>query len=409
MEPKEIEVRTPETEQIMGSDIGDAILSFLDDKAPPAKPDEPKPKPDGLEPDAAEPKPDAAKPAPADPVEEGLTAEALALEAAKEDVSKLPDGLLNDDDVGKLPDRKQREAFIKERAAHRQAREQLKELTARLQEASAKAADGEQVQELRKQIEARDADLKKAGDELAKLDLTRSPEFRKQYDDRLNQLGGRMVEALSSEGVSREDALSLVRSLVAEPKPSARENLIDDAAPGLKGTLIAFLNQFDEVSQNRALALEKAKETAAAMDEADSRARLAAMSGRVDQVTEAAVREAQALGSPYYRQVEGNEEWNAGVQARIQALKGVMVSSDLDRMATLVAEGLTAPDLRGRYSSLLKKHRALETEYREVIGHAPALGRVPPARAPAAEPKKFELGTGDIADEAARMLDAIPR
>lgn len=415
MDPKVMELKTPETEQIMESSIGESIMDLLnqDSNAPAPKSLRTPKAPEPEQEPADEPVVPAAKPAakiPAKAVQEEVdpvSAEALAAATPKRE-DAMPEGLLKDEDVNKFGDKKQREAFIKERAAHKEARVRLQELTQRVQELQSKAADGEQVAALRQQIEAKDAELKKVSDEITKMDLTRSPEFKKRYDDRLNQLGGKAVQALVAEGVSQEEAVALIRQLVPEKRPSMRERAIGNVAPSLKGTVLAYMQQYDDVVQERTLALSKAKETAAAIDEAESRGRLAALSGRVDQVTDAAIEQAKTLGSPYYREVAGNDEWNAGVSSRRQALKGIMLGMDMTQIAPLVAEGLTAPDLRNRYGTLLKQYKALEAEHTKVIGAAPRIGRNQPSQLSVQPTKaKVSLGTGDIADEAARLLDQL--
>lgn len=391
MNPTEQEVKPPVIEAELEGDIADSVLSALDKETPPAKPAPAAPKTD-LEPgDLAAPAPKPAKPPvkPAEPVDP-LSPDFLAAAAPKKDESGMPADLLKDEDIERLPEKKQREAFAKERAAHKEARQRLQELNTKVNELSSKAQDAEQAAALKQQLEAKEEELAKLNAEIAKIDLTRSPEFRKRYDDRMNQLGQRMVQTLVTEGVDQAEAAKLIRALVAETKPSAREYAIDEAAPSLKGTLLAFLNQFDEVSQERAVALDKAKETAAAIDEAESRARIAAMAGRVDSVTEKAIADAAALGSPYYREVKDNEDWNAAVAERKQTLKGLLLTMDPEKLAPYVAEGLTTPDLRRRYVEQYNRLKAVEAEFEQVIGQRPRLGQLNPSEAPPA-PRQAKL------------------
>ena len=394
MNPTEQEVKPPVIEAELEGDIADSVLSALDKETPPAKPAPAAPK-TGLEPgDLAAPAPKPAKPPvkPAEPADhvDPLSPDFLAAAAPKKDESGMPADLLKDEDIERLPEKKQREAFAKERAAHKEARQRLQELNAKVNELSSKAQDAEQVATLKQQLEAKEEELAKLNAEIAKIDLTRSPEFRKRYDDRMNQLGQRMVQTLVTEGVDQAEAVKLIRALVAETKPSAREYAIDEAAPSLKGTLLAYLNQFDEVSQERAVALDKAKETAAAIDEAESRARIAAMAGRVDSVTEKAIADAVALGSPYYREVKDNEDWNAAVAERKQTLKGLLLTMDPEKLAPYVAEGLTAPDLRRRYVEQYNRLKAVEAEFEQVIGQRPRLGQLAPSDQPPA-PRQAKL------------------
>ena len=409
MDPIEIEDKPPVIDNLPG-DIGEAAFALLDKDAPPPAParrDDPPPPPppprreEPPAPPRREPqKPPAAKPVELDP----LSPEALAAAAPKKDDGGMPADLLKDADIERFSDRKQREAFVKERAAHKEARQRLQELSQKVNELSSKAQDAEQLAEIRKQLEARDAEAKRLEAEIAKIDLSRSPEFRKRYDDRLNQLGRRMVDALAAEGVPAEEASRLVRGLVAERRPSARESALDEAAPSLKGTLLAFLTQFDETAQERQTALDKAKETAAAIGEAESRARLAAMAGQVDSAADKAVAEAVALGSPYYKEVAGNDEWNAAIKERVQTLKGLLLSQDPEKLAPFVAEGITAADTRRRYAELFKRFKELEAEHAKVIGSSPPFGRTLPADGapppPSRKPLNPSLGLEDAVAEA---------
>lgn len=400
MNPTEQEVKPPVIEAELEGDIADSVLSALDKETPPAKPAPAAPK-TGLEPgDLAAPAPKPAKPPvkPAEPVDP-LSPDFLAAAAPKKDESGMPADLLKDEDIERLPEKKQREAFAKERAAHKEARQRLQELNTKVNELSSKAQDAEQAAALKQQLEAKEEELAKLNAEITKIDLTRSPEFRKRYDDRMNQLGQRMVQTLVTEGVDQAEAVKLIQALVAETKPSAREYAIDEAAPSLKGTLLAYLNQFDEVSQERAVALDKAKETALAIDEAESRGRIAAMAGRVDSVTEKAIADAAALGSPYYREVKDNADWNAAVAERTQTLKGLLLTMDPEKLAPYVAEGLTTPDLRRRYVEQYNRLKAVEAEFEQVIGQRPRLGQLNPSESlPAPRQAKLPDNGLDIVD-----------
>lgn len=392
MESVEFDEKQVIPDEIIGGDIADSVLQALDEKAP-------SPKAAPARKDAPAPAPDAA-PAPAPKADvDPLSPDFLASETKRKEEAGMPDGLLKDDEIGKLPEKKQRDAFAKERAAHREARQRIQELTARVNELSSKAQDAEEAVALKQQLAAREEEVARLNSEIAKVDLTRSPEFRKRYDDRMNQLGQRMAQVLVGEGVEQAEALKLVRALVAETKPSAREYALDEAAPSLKGTLLAYLNQFDEVSQERSVALEKAKETAAAIDEAETRGRIAAMSGRVDAVTEKAVADAVALGSPYYKEVKDNDEWNSGVAQRKQTLKGLLLSMDPEKLAPYVAEGLTAADLRRRYVEQYNELKAVREEFEQVIGQRPRFGQINPSEsAPAKRQVKLPEDGRDLID-----------
>ena len=112
MNPTEQEVKPPVIEAELEGDIADSVPAALDKETPPAKPAPAAPK-TGPEPgDLAAPAPKPAKPPvkPAEPVDP-LPPDFLAAAAPKKDESGMPADLLKDEDIERLPEKKQREAF----------------------------------------------------------------------------------------------------------------------------------------------------------------------------------------------------------------------------------------------------------------------------------------------------------
>jgi hypothetical protein len=353
------------------TDEGEDYSDLVPSKPAPAKPAEPAP---------AKP----AEPAPAKPAEpakkeepEGLRPEDLKTQKK----SELPDDLVPDDKVDALFQGKDKEknAFLKERGFNKTLRTEVQQLREKLTQVEAAAQDSARAKELETQLEQERQKARQLEDELGKIDLTRSPAFRSQYDDKINQVGGKMVQTLISEGVDQNEAVQFVRQVIAETKPAARERLIRDMAPGLEGTLSGLALQIDEVTQTRAAALEKWRETQAALSEVETRQRVAEITGKVDEVTGAAVSEVLKLGNPYFMKTD-DADWNKEVEQRVAQVKGVLLTGDFAKIAPLVAEGLTAADLRMRYSALLKQKREVDAELDAVLKGAPRLGtRAAPA------------------------------
>jgi hypothetical protein len=348
----------------------------------PAEPKQEKPAPK-----AEESKPGELKP------EDVLDASTLASD-------KLPEDLIREEDADKVfkGDAKAKGAFLKERAYNKTLREQLKDAQSALMAAKADAVAATEAEKFKTEVEEYKKKVETLESDIGKLDLTRSPTFRQQYDDRINQIGGKMVEVLAKEGVDQNEAVQFVRQLISEQKPSVRERLIDDMAPGLKGTLSALGIQVDEVVQNRAVALENWKSTAAALEELDTRKRVADMTGKVSEYVSAAVEEAKKLGNPYYVETK-DEAWNQEVAQRQDALKGVLLSGDMSKIASFVAEGLTAADLRVRYAKLLKQKRETDSELDAVLKGSPRFsGRPQTPTSGLAEPKRSEVHAVPLED-----------
>lgn len=317
------------------------------------------------------------EPAASDEKKEGLSPEDVA-DASALAGDDMPDDLLKEEDTNKVfkKDAKAKNAFLKERAYNKSLREQLKQAQSELMAAKSDSVDPEEVSKFKEEIEAYKEKVEKLETDIGQLDLTKSPAFREQYDDKVNQIGTKMAKLLIEEGLGQDEAVQFVRQVIAEQRPSAREQLINDMAPGLSGTLAALGLQADEVAQARAAALANWKETAAAMEETSIRKQTAQLSEKVEEYTQSALEEAKKLGNPYY--MEGKTEaWNAQVQKRKEALKGILLSGDMEKVAALVAEGLTAADLRGRYAKLLKDKRDVDAELSSVLKGSPNLSGRP--------------------------------
>lgn len=350
-----------------------------------------------------EKKPEPAKEkAPAKAVEPeepaGLTPEDLSPPAKEDDA---PPDLIKDEEIDTVfkGQDKAKNAIIKERAYNKTLREQLKEASEKLSRTQADAAATEELVKIKAELEKATAKSKQLEDDLGKLDLSRSPTFRSKYDDKINQLGGKMTQTLVSEGVEQADAVNLVRQVLAERRQSTRERLIADTAPGLAGTLAALALEVDGVLQSREAALKEWRATSAAIEETTTRERIAAMTGKVDQVVTKAVDEAVKLGNPYFKTTD-NAEWNSGVANRQDKLKGILLAGDFDQIAPLVAEGLTAADLRLRFAALLKQKKEADAQLAEVLKGSPKFGGVQVPGAPPA-PK------GPVADPGTPLEDVI--
>jgi hypothetical protein len=301
----------------------------------------------------------------------GLAPEDLAASSSLASDS-LPADLIKEEDADAIfkKDVKAKDAFLKERAYNKTLREQLREAQSALLVAQDNSYTPEEIEQYQSELESYKQRVQELEDDLGKIDLTRNPTFRQQYDDKINQIGNKLVEVLTGEGLDQEEATTFARQLIQEQKPSVREQLINDVAPGLRGTLAALGLQAEDVLRSRELALQSWKESAAAMEETENRRRVAELSGKVNDYVASAVEEARKLGNPYYMQTN-DPEWNQQVFARQDALKGILISGDLGQMASLVAEGLTAADLRTRYSALLKAKRDLEAELEAVVKGSP--------------------------------------
>jgi len=423
-EPTVVEQAPIPTESIIDSDIHDDILSTLDsvDVTPKAKKaadiidSSATPAEDTVEsmlesgvltlkkddtPDE-DPVVEPEKPEP-EPVKEAISPEDLMDDALSKPDAQ-PDDLLDDAEVSKvISGKKAQNAFKKERAYNKELRQKVAQLEEAVQKSAAAEQDLEELTELKAKTEGYETQIKSLEDQIGQVDLSRSPQFRQQYDDKINSAAGKMVQLLVAEQLSSEDASAAVREILSAPNLHVREEIIEDTAPGIRGALSAHAISIDEIQQARGTALTEWKASAAALEESASKERLAEMSGHIGEVVSEAVDKVVELGNPYYKQTT-NDEWNQQVGHRVDALKGLLLEGDYGKLALYVAEGLVADDLRSRHLLLMQKAKDLESQLSDVVKSGPSFQGTTPQGGNAPAQQEITLGNGTLEDEIANLL-----
>jgi hypothetical protein len=337
---------------------------------------------------------------------ETLTPESIMQDTLVKPAEDAPDDLLDDSEVTKvISGKKAQEAFKKERAHNKRLREQVAELSSQAQKVAAAEQDLEQFSELKSKTEQYETQIKELENQIGQLDLSRSPTFQAQYDSKIQAAAGKMVQLLVAEQLSPEEASSAVHEILGATGVHAREEIITDTAPAIAATLAAHANTIEELSQTRATALSEWKASAAALEESVAKERLAEMSGRIGDVVSSTVDKVVELGNPYYKTTD-NDEWNAQVNHRVNALKGLLLEGDYSKLALYVAEGLVADDLRSRHLSLMQKSKGLEDELKKVIKSGPSFAGSSPQVSAGAPASSVKLGNGPLEDEIANLLNS---
>jgi hypothetical protein len=89
----------------------------------------------------------------------------------------------------------------------------------------------------------------------------------------------------------------------------------------------------------------------------------------------------------------------------MQALKAIFMEGAVEKIVPLVAEGLTAADLRGRYAALLEAKQKTEAELEAVLRGAPRGGLRP---APSLSSAPRSIIESNLPFEEAVMSDLAP-
>ena len=354
------------------------------------------------------------KPVDPEPVVEPVAEEAEITALSPEDMmdatpvkeAELPEDLLAEEEIEETLEGKQRVAFIKERKYNKELKQEVAQLKTELQKYSGMEQDQESLVEARETIEVHEAKIEELTNQIGQLDLSRSPDFKAQYDDKVRANQVKMGELLQAEHFSAEDATRAVRAILSARDLHQREEVIEDTAPSIRGALSALAMGIDDVSSAREAALVDWQASAAAMEETVARERLAEMSGQITKVVESAVEQVVELGNPYYK-TTADAEWNKTVEHRNKALKGVLAKGDYKELALYVAEGLVASDLRERHLTLLRERNTLRKELAQVIKAGPTYRG--PTGAGGAPPKpqtpEIKFGNGSMEEDVIATLE----
>lgn len=379
----------------------------------------PPPKADNAPKEQAPPPP-AQPQVPAQPPEQQPAVEPPAAPPAQLDSGGVPDDILPDDirkqidAAGKQAppkpaaeeedeeappetsrDPKARNAWTKSKQEKKQLKEQL---------ASAQA----ELEKLRQQASTPPAELEQAKRDIAayeerigKLDLTQSAAFKKQFDQPMNQLYQASYNALVTSGMQPEQAKAALQQMI---RPGAdlneSQSLLEGYPPVVLGTVVGNVQRMQDLQKQRAGALQDWKATRALMKEEEQRQAQTQLQAQMEAHVANAIGQVQQEGSWMFKQSPANQAWNAGVQQRIDTVKGVLKTGTPDVLAKYVAEGVAAKAYRDWGTVLAVENKKLKAQLEAMSAIQPGLGGSRMERPPQAGKPKAPTTPEAYLDEA---------
>lgn len=276
---------------------------------------------------------------------------------------------------------KARNAWTKSKQEQKRLKAELETVRAELEAAKKNPpTDPAELEKLKQAAQERDRLI----EELGKRDVTLSPEFKKQYDLPINQKYQQTLAALVQAGKKPEDAKSLILKII---KPGNDANTIQDMiieeAPLLQGILFQNGLEMIELQKRRAGAVQDWKATKSALREEEQRSAQALMQSQMESAVSTAVDALRTEGSWAFKQSASNQKWNAEVDQRIEAVKGILKTASPEVLAKYVADGVAAKAYREHGAAVLAQNKKLRAELAQLVGARPGLGGrrtdVPPA------------------------------
>ena len=278
-------------------------------------------------------------------------------------------------------DTKAAHAWKSVKQERKQLRDKVKELEAAL-EAKPKPEEQrspEEVETLRKQVETLEQ-------KLGEYDLASTSSFKQQYEQPLTQVVKRGANILVRSGKSAEEASS-VMTKITDPTLTLDQiqDIIADEPIAVQGALMTAVSEFGELAERRAEALQHWNETKAALKDHETRETEVKLAQDVDQATQTALQKVLEEGNWMYAAGD-NPEWNAQVQERVTAAKGILRTGSREELVKYVLEGIAARPLRQMFEETYQLAESRKAELDKVVGRQP--GYRGPAEDPA--PRKAE-------------------
>lgn len=227
------------------------------------------------------------------------------------------------------------------------AEQKLKDAEARMSTADqTKPPEAQVLIDLQKQVQEYE-------DKVGKMDITQSRAFRTRFDLPIERTFKRGEAILQRAGLQQAEASSLMKKLVEADAHQASELIADQPLP-VQGALFTLTTEFSEMVTEREDAIKNWRQTNPALKETEARNQEITLAQNIEQDTSEAIQQALKEGNFMYTQnTTMPAEWNAGVDQRVNLVKGILRTAKPAELVKWVAEGVTAKDLR---DMLAKEH-----------------------------------------------------
>jgi hypothetical protein len=231
--------------------------------------------------------------------------------------------------------------------------------------------------ELQGKISELEKQLATYEDKIGKLDLQQSDGFQKQFELPLKAAEARLAKLLTGGHRDAEAAATLAKEIVSQTDRDVQLNLLSEDPIPIQGAVINVLADMADIRENRQIAVDNWKASKAYVAEEQKRAATSAFIHDVYANTDAAIQTLTQEGNFLLQQVPDNADWNASVEKRINAARGILQSGDVKTLIKYAVDGVTAADTRMLYSKLAQEFMKLKREASALISVSPVVNGSP--------------------------------
>ena len=200
-------------------------------------------------------------------------------------------------------------------------------------------------------------EIARLGDELAKVNFAKSPEFQTRYQAPVDATFQQITELVTELGGKEGLAEQLAGATVKERLDYLKTNL-----PDATGILLPMYSSLDKVLAMRHQALETHKESSAQLTQQETVQKQQQLTVLRNSMRDQALSTMEREGYFMFSKVPGNDEWNARVDEMKGAVEVLVNSEDVAMQTEALAKSVAAPVYRALYEEERTARTALEQQ-----------------------------------------------
>lgn len=314
-------------------------------------------------------------------------------------------------------DEKQNHAWAAMRAQMAESRRQAEDFRQKYNGIvdSAKQYQAEKT-EFGNKLNAKDARIKELEDELGKMDLSRSPEFKQRYDAPISGIRDEISKLLVANGYEEAQSAQLAEQIVLTESAKVPE-MLTQLPTHVQGMIMIHAQNADRLWGERDQALQNWKQSAEGLAAVAARGSAVVNAQRIAQLAEKAIATAKGLPvdqlAPAF-QVTDDQQFIADRDAQEQKFKAWVQSAPEEQKYVAMFEGFMA----GKTYEMLQQTWLENQQLKGLLYQRGRLGTppvypvrsappAPPAAPPVAPPKPADQTIATVGAVQASQNDGV--
>lgn len=236
-----------------------------------------------------------------------------------------------------------------------------------VEQLKAKLGEGNNADKLEKVQQERD----ELSEQLKLTAIERHPEFKRRFEERATKL---IATAKSMVGVGQDEKIVQVMFMAeGDERTEQLDDLFAELPVSKQARLANIIQDMDTLQEERVEALNNANATMESLSETDRQNQAGYHQGQEQLFDEIANAKAPNIGG-FYVTKEDDEEWNTGVQERVDLARRIYTGATTAEELVLASLwAAQAPDQRKALYAQVEVNRRLKAQIKELTGATPSV------------------------------------